>query len=86
MGYETCETPLYDLLHNVPADARAVYENNPTDFSFIPYGSFCQRAAVEIRRLEAKNERMREMLVKIAGDGTEIMKQEVLQALGEAES
>ena len=46
------ETPLYDLLRRVPADARAVYENNPTDYTFIQYGSYCQRAADEIERLQ----------------------------------
>lgn len=51
-----CETPLIQLLRKAPRDARGVYENNPTDYSFIPYGIYCHRAADRIEELEARVE------------------------------
>jgi len=50
------ETPLLDLLRNVPTDARVVYEHNPTHHQYIPAGRLCAEAAAEIEKLRAERD------------------------------
>jgi len=42
---QAAETPLLDLLRNVPEDARAEYEHHRFSHSLIPYGRLCKHAA-----------------------------------------
>lgn len=45
-----CETPLVELLEQVPANARLKYEHEGTNCtSYIPVGDLCQRVAAELR-------------------------------------
>ncbi len=70
---EAQQTPLIDLLRNVPVDARAEYEHGPTHHSNIPYGRLCSEAADEITRLRAEVERLtaeNDMLAKAAAPAT----------------
>lgn len=46
---QACETPLIDLLLNVPADARMTYEHSPTHHQMIPVGKLCQQAAATLQ-------------------------------------
>jgi hypothetical protein len=51
------QTPILDLLRDIPADARMVYEVNPTHHQSIPVGVLAHQAADEIERLRADLER-----------------------------
>jgi hypothetical protein len=54
-----CETPLVDLLNNIPADARMTYEHDPTHHSMIPVGVLARKAAAELARLSNELEHER---------------------------
>jgi len=47
------QTPILDLLRDIPADAHMVYEVNPTHHQSIPVGVLAHQAADEIDRLRA---------------------------------
>jgi len=48
-----CDTPLIELLRNVPADARAEYEHSKFSHSNIPYGHLCHTAADKLETIES---------------------------------
>lgn len=48
------QTPLTDLLREVPRNAVANYEHSLTESSHIPYGRLCHSAFEEITRLRAE--------------------------------
>ena len=50
------QTPILDLLRDIPADARMVYEVNPTHHQSIPVGVLAHQAADEIDRLRAERD------------------------------
>ena len=50
------QTPILDLLRDIPADARMVYEVNPTHHQSIPVGVLAHQAADEIDRLRASRD------------------------------
>jgi len=52
------QTPIIDLLRDIPADARMVYEVTPTHHQSIPVGVLAKKAADEIERLTDKIERL----------------------------
>ena len=54
------QTPLTDLLRQIPADARMTYEHSKFHHSLIPVGRLATEAAKRIAELEAENERLRE--------------------------
>lgn len=47
-----CETPIKDLLRDIPEDARLIYEHGPTHSQSIPVGVLARRAAARIHELE----------------------------------
>jgi len=49
---DACETPLIELLQNVPEDARMTYEHHSTHHQMIPVGHLCKHAADHITELE----------------------------------
>lgn len=48
------QTPIIDLLRDIPADARMVYEVTPTHHQSIPVGVLAKNAADEIERLRER--------------------------------
>lgn len=51
---EAKQTPLIDLLENVPRDTVLVVEHDQFSSSFHPVGRLCHEAAAELRRLHAQ--------------------------------
>lgn len=47
------QTPITDLLRDIPADARMVYEVTPTHHQSVPVGVLAKNAADELERLRA---------------------------------
>ena len=60
MTPEAAETPLLDLLRDVPLDARLSYEHSPTYHQYIPVGTLISKAIGEIERLRAEVEALRD--------------------------
>ena len=54
---EAKQTPLIDLLENVPRDTVLVVEHDQFSSSSHPVGRLCHEAAAELRRLHAESER-----------------------------
>ena len=50
---EAMQTPILDLLRDVPEDARQVYEHDSMHSQNIPFGRLAAEAADEIERLRA---------------------------------
>lgn len=59
MTPEAAETPLLDLLRDVPLDARLSYEHSPTYHQYIPVGTLISKAIGEIECLRAEVEALR---------------------------
>lgn len=53
MNDQARQTPILDLLRDVPADARMVYEVSPTHHQSIPVGRLAKDAADAIEHLRA---------------------------------
>ena len=53
MSDQARQTPILDLLRDVPADARMVYEVSPTHHQSIPVGRLAKDAADAIEHLRA---------------------------------
>lgn len=81
------QTPIIDLLRDIPADARMVYEVTPTHHQSIPVGVLAKNAADEIERLRAERDEhkhwRRELANKLHDRETEII--ELRRQLAEAE-
>ncbi len=65
---ETKDTPLLELLDNVPMNGRAIYETIQGSTN-IPYGNLCYLAAMKIRELEKDRERFRTLVTSAAKVG-----------------
>lgn len=64
---EAKQTPILDLLRDVPADARQVYEHDSMHSQNIPFGRLAAEAADEIARLRAEVAGLREEVKEISG-------------------
>lgn len=53
------QTPLVDLLADVPEDATANYEESAFCSHHIPYGRLCREALAEIKKLTAERDDLR---------------------------
>lgn len=62
------QTPITDLLRDIPADARMVYEVTPTHHQSIPVGVLAKNAADEIERLRAERDELRRQLAEAEMD------------------
>lgn len=51
---EAAMTPLIDLLRDVPAGARVIYEHSPTHHQQLMVGQLCKEAADEIEGLRER--------------------------------
>jgi hypothetical protein len=60
MENECAETPLIELLRDVPKDARLEIEVNPTHHKMIPVGVHCHRAAEKLAAARKAMEHLRE--------------------------
>lgn len=69
------QTPIIDLLRDIPADARMVYEITPTHHQSIPVGVLAKKAADEIERLAADSWQLRKMLSRVEGERDELRRQ-----------
>lgn len=58
------QTPIIDLLRDIPADARMVYEVTSTHHQSIPVGVLAKQAADEIERLAAERDELRRQLAE----------------------
>lgn len=59
---QACQTPIIDLLRDIPADARMVYEVTSTHHQSIPVGVLAKQAADEIKRLTAERNELRRQI------------------------
>ena len=64
---EAAKTPIYDLLCNIPEDARMIYEHSQTHSQAIPVGRLAMEAREELSTLRRENEELRAMLVRSEG-------------------
>ena len=53
------QTPLIDLLRNIPLDARLIYEHSPIHSQSIPVGRLAAESVAEIEALRKDAERYR---------------------------
>lgn len=65
---QACQTPIIDLLRDIPADARMVYEVTSTHHQSIPVGVLAKQAADEIKRLTAERNELRRQLAEAEQD------------------
>lgn len=61
------QTPIIDLLRDIPADARMVYEVTSTHHQSIPVGVLAKQAADEIERLTAERDDLRTLVSLLEG-------------------
>ena len=64
----TQQTPLTDLLREVPHNAVANYEHSLTESAHIPYGRLCHSACAEITRLCAELAELDQIAHRLALD------------------
>ena len=60
----TAQTPLVDLLADVPEDATANYEESALCSHHIPYGRLCREALAEIKKLTAERDELRRRIME----------------------
>lgn len=72
---EAKQTPLIDLLENVPRDTVLVVEHDQFSSSSHPVGRLCHEAAAALRAVLAEVERLREEAVSRPTQGAEMGKE-----------
>jgi hypothetical protein len=67
------QTPLIELLENVPRDTVLVVEHDLFNSSFHPVGRLCHEAATELRRLHAEVDALRAEVEQLRSADDEVV-------------